>query len=332
MNMKKHKLGDSELVVSALGLGCVGSSDPPGRRQDDHDLVATVQRAIELGVNFFDTADVYGMGHNEELLGKTLRSHREKVIIATKFGHLREANGTYGQINGRPEFVRASCEGSLKRLKMEVIDLYYQHRVDSTVPIEETVGAMAQLVKEGKVRFLGLCESAAQTIRRACAVHPIAALQSEYSLWTRDIESEILPTCRDLGVGFVAFSPLGRGFFTGAIRDAKSQIPEGDFRRGLPRFQPENFTRNVQLLQELESIAKSKGLKPAQLALAWLLAQGDDIVPIPGTKKQAHLEENLEAVNIKLDQSDLNGLGEIFHRDRVAGMRYPEAGLRKVNL
>lgn len=330
--MERRALGASNLMVSELGLGCVNMSDPISSRPSDTASIATIHRAIELGINFFDTADVYGMGHNEELLAKALRSKREEVIVATKFGYEREPDGTYQKISGKPELVRSSCHASLRRLKTEVIDLYYQHRVDPNIPIEETVGAMAQLVQEGKVRFLGLCEASAKTIRRASTIHPITAVQSEYSLWTRDVEAEILPTCKELTISFVAFSPLGRGFFTGSITNAERDLAEDDFRRGLPRFQPENFNRNLPILQELENLAQSEGCKPAQLALAWLLAQDYSIVPIPGTKNQMHLKENIESLNIKLSQSDVDRIAKIFHTDKVHGMRYPESSLRRVNL
>ena len=285
-----RRLGRSELVVSALGLGCMGMSEFYGST-DDAESIATIHRALDLGINFIDTADMYGVGRNEELVGRALAGRRENAVLATKFGNVRAPDGKFLGVNGRPEYVLQSCEGSLKRLGVDHIDLYYQHRVDTEVPIEETVGAMAQLVKQGKVRFLGLSEAAPATIRRAAAVHPIAALQSEYSLWTREPEAEILPACRELGIGFVAYSPLGRGFLTGSFR-SKANLEETDFRRNHPRFQEENLERNLVLVERIEKLAAEKKCTPAQLALAWLLAKGPDIVPIPGTKRRKYLEEN----------------------------------------
>ncbi|WP_266156316.1 aldo/keto reductase [Dyella silvatica] len=324
-------LGNQGLKVSALGLGCMGMSDFYGER-DDAESIATIHHALDLGVSLLDTADMYGPFINEELVGKAIRDRRDQVVLATKFGIVRdETNMQVRGVNGRPEYVRAACEASLKRLGVEYIDLYYQHRVDLTVPIEETVGAMAELVQAGKVRYLGLSEASAQTLERAHAVHPISALQSEYSLWTRDPEQNgMLDACRRLGVGLVPYSPLGRGFLTGEITRPED-FAEDDYRRNSPRFQGENFARNLALVEKVKALATRKACTPAQLALAWVLAQGDDIVPIPGTKRRKYLEQNLAALDVTLSSTDLADITAVFPTDAIAGSRYPEAGMRMVN-
>lgn len=327
--MTQRTLGPSKVPVSALGLGCMGMSDFYGPR-DDEQSVATIHRAVDLGVTFFDTADMYGPHTNERLVGRALKPHRDRVLIATKFGIVRDlADPAKRTINGTPEYVRSSCDGSLQRLGVDTIDLYYQHRVDPDTPIEETVGAMAELVRAGKVRYLGLSEAGSETIRRAHKVHPIAALQSEYSLWSRDIEGDIIETCRELGITLVPYSPLGRGFLTGAIRRFEDLAPD-DFRRRAPRFQGANFAKNLELVDAVAAMAQAKGCTPAQLALAWVLAQGPEFVPIPGTRSIPRLEENLAAQDVTLDEADLTRLESIAPPEVVAGERYTPDGMKLV--
>ena len=327
--IQKRQLGPGGPEVSAIGLGCMGMSEFYGSG-DEQESIATINHALDRGVTFLDTADMYGSGRNEELVGKAIRSRRDEVFLATKFGNVRGPNGEFQGVRGDPDYVRQACDSSLQRLGVEVIDLYYQHRVDVNVPIEDTVGAMSRLVDEGKVRFLGLSEAAPDTIRKAHETHPITAVQTELSLWSRDAEESVLPTVRELGIGYVAYSPLGRGFLTGQIT-SPDDFPEDDFRRFHPRFTGENFERNIALVREVEAMAKDKGCSTAQLALAWVLAQGDDIVPIPGTKRRKYLDENIAALDIELSSAELDRLDEILPPGAAAGQRYHERGMETVN-
>jgi aryl-alcohol dehydrogenase-like predicted oxidoreductase len=327
--MEYRRLGRSSLVVSAMGLGCMGMSQSYGT-PDEPESIATIHHAIERGITFLDTADMYGAGQNEELLGRAIQKRRNEIILATKFGNVRHPDGSI-RVNGRPEYVQQACEASLSRLGISAIDLYYQHRVDPDVPIEETIGAMARLVEQGKVRYLGMSEAGAKTIRRAHATYPITALQNEYSLWTRDPEEQILDVCRELGIGLVAYSPLGRGFLTGQIKSNDAFAPN-DFRRISPRFQGDNFQRNLSLVERIQQLASEKSCTPAQLALAWVLAQGQHVVPIPGTKRRSYLDEDLGAFDLQLTEADLSRMNEIAPRGIAAGARYPEVHMKRVGI
>ncbi|HEX8467778.1 MAG TPA: aldo/keto reductase [Allosphingosinicella sp.] len=328
--MERRQLGHGGPEVSAIGLGCMGMSEFYGVG-DEAESIATIHAAIERGVDFLDTADMYGVGRNEELVGKAIADRRDRVFLATKFGNVRGDDGSFKGVCGRPDYVRSACEASLKRLGVEVIDLYYQHRVDPDVAIEETVGAMAGLVEAGKVRFLGLSEAAPATVRRAHAVHPIVALQTEYSLWSRDAEEEVLPTVRELGIAYVAYSPLGRGFLTGQFR-SPADFPDDDYRRFHPRFTGANFEKNIALVREIEAMAAAKGCTAAQLAVAWVLAQGEDIVPIPGTKRRSYLEQNIGALDVRLSPEELERIDRILPPGAASGPRYHEAGMATINL
>ena len=326
--VQQRRLGSEGPLVSAMGLGCMGMSDFYSNR-DDHESIATILMALDEGITFLDTADMYGVGENERLVGRAIVGRRNEVFLATKFGNVRAENGQFLGINGRPEYVKSACDASLKRLGVDTIDLYYQHRVDPNTPIEETVGAMSDLVAAGKVRYIGLSEAAPETIRRAHKVHPISALQTEYSLWTRDVEEDVLPTCRELGIAFVAYSPLGRGFLTGQIKKFED-LAEDDYRRFSPRFQGENFKKNLDLVAKIESLAKEKSCTPAQVALAWLFARGDDVIPIPGTKRRKYLSENIGALEVRLTSEELEKIEAIAPLGVAAGLRYPEANMHTV--
>ncbi len=332
--MHQRTLGSNGLKVSALGLGCMGMSDfyfeKSQREENEAASIELIHHALESGLNFLDTADIYGPFTNEELVGRAIKGRRDEVVLATKFGNMRGEDGSFLGVNGRPEYVRASCEASLRRLNVDTIDLYYQHRVDPNTPIEDTVGEMARLLEEGKVRYLGLSEAAIETIRRAHKTHPIAALQTEYSLWSRDPEDGLLDVCRELGIGFVAYSPLGRGFLTGQIKSFDDLAPD-DYRRNSPRLQGENFDKNLELVSRIEEIAATKGCTPAQLALAWVLAQDDTIVPIPGTKRRKYLEENVAALAIEITPEELARINEVAPKGVAVGTRYPEASMATVN-
>jgi aryl-alcohol dehydrogenase-like predicted oxidoreductase len=327
--LPQRKLGTQGLTVSAIGLGCMGMSEFYGGT-DEAESIATIHRSVDLGCTFLDTADMYGTGKNEELVGRAIKGRRDQVVLATKFGNMRGPKGEFLGVNGRPEYVKQACDASLKRLGIDVIDLYYQHRVDFNVPIEDTVGAMGELVRAGKVRYLGLSEASPKTIRRAHKAHPISALQTEYSLWERDPEDEILPTVRELGIGFVPYSPLGRGFLTGQFKRFEDLAPD-DFRRMSPRFQGENFQKNLDLVARIQEIAGEKKCTPGQLALGWVLAQGEDMAPIPGTKRRKYLEENIAAINIKLTADDLKRINRVAPKGVAAGMRYPERSMATVD-
>ena len=326
--MQNRVLGQ-KLHVSAIGLGCMGMSEFYGPTSDQ-ESIRVIQRALDFGVNFLDTADMYGNGHNERLIARAVQGRRESVILATKFGNMRGERGEFLGVNGKPEYVRKACDESLKRLGIEVIDLYYQHRVDPGTPIEETIGALSELVKAGKIRYLGLSEASAKTLRAAHRIHPVTALQSEFSLWTREVEEDILPTCRELGIGFVAYSPLGRGMLAGRFQDNES-LSESDWRRNHPRFQTGNFEKNLELVKNLHEMAKKKGVKPSQIALAWVLAQGEDIVPIPGTKQIPYLEENLESLQVALATDELEFLNQVFRPGVTAGERYHPQGMKTLD-
>lgn len=327
--MQKRKLGMSELEVSPLGLGCMGMSEFYGKGNEE-ESIQTIHHALDQGVTFLDTADMYGVGHNEKLIGRAIKDRRDDVVLATKFGNVRGQDGSFLGVNGHPDYVKQSCEDSLKRLGIDYIDLYYQHRVDPEVPIEETVGAMAELVKEGKVRYLGLSEASPETIKKAHQEHTITALQTEYSLWSRDVEEEILPLCRELGIGFVPYSPLGRGFLTGQIKTF-DDLEEDDFRRYNPRFQGGNFQKNIDLVKKIEDMAEEKGCESSQLALAWLLAQGEDIVPIPGTKRRKYLDSNLGSLHVYVSKQELEQIDKIAPRGAFAGERYPAEQMKSLN-